>query len=92
MTSRDEGWPGAQRTGNRPIVPVMRYNARLSQHFARDPYAEGIYVIGLFFPVVAAGAARIRTQMSVRHVVEVTQPGRLPSPKGPSREGRGRNP
>jgi glycine C-acetyltransferase len=52
------------KKGDSPIVPVMLYNAKLSQDFARDLYAEGIYVIGFFFPVVPAGAARIRTQMS----------------------------
>jgi glycine C-acetyltransferase len=52
------------KEGDSPIVPVMLYNAKLSQDFARDLYKEGIYVIGFFFPVVPAGQARIRTQMS----------------------------
>jgi glycine C-acetyltransferase len=52
------------KAGDSPIVPVMLYNAKLSQDFARDLYDEGIYVIGFFFPVVPAGQARIRTQMT----------------------------
>jgi glycine C-acetyltransferase len=52
------------KKGESPIVPIMLYNAKLSQDFARDLYDEGIYVIGFFFPVVPAGQARIRTQMS----------------------------
>jgi glycine C-acetyltransferase len=57
------------KEGESPIVPVMLYNAKLSQDFARDLYAEGIYVIGFFFPVVPAGQARIRTQMSADHEI-----------------------
>lgn len=53
--------------GNTPIVPVMLYNARLSQEFSRDLFDEGIYAIGFFFPVVPQGAARIRTQISAAH-------------------------
>jgi len=41
-----------------PIVPIMLFNAKLSQDIARDLFAEGVYVIGFFFPVVAAGQAR----------------------------------
>jgi glycine C-acetyltransferase len=52
------------KTGDSPIVPIMLYSAKLSQDIARDLYAEGIYVIGFFFPVVPAGQARIRTQLS----------------------------
>ena len=52
------------KAGDSPIVPIMLFNAKLSQDMARDLYQEGIYVIGFFFPVVPAGAARIRTQMS----------------------------
>jgi len=55
------------REGDSPIVPIMLFNAKLSQDVARDLYAEGIYVIGFFFPVVAAGQARIRTQLSADH-------------------------
>jgi glycine C-acetyltransferase len=52
------------KDGESPIVPIMLFNAKLSQDIARDLYEEGIYVIGFFFPVVPAGQARIRTQMS----------------------------
>ncbi len=55
------------REGETPIVPVMLYNAKLANNMARDMYAEGIYVIGFFFPVVPAGAARIRVQLSAAH-------------------------
>jgi len=48
-------------------VPVMLYNAKLAQDVARDLYAEGIYAVGFFFPVVPKGAARIRTQLSAAH-------------------------
>ncbi len=58
------------KAGDTPIVPVMLYNAKLAQDFARDLYAEGIYVIGFFFPVVAQGQARIRTQISADHETE----------------------
>ncbi|RKZ03105.1 glycine C-acetyltransferase [Candidatus Fermentibacteria bacterium] len=60
----------AVRPGNTPIVPVMLYNAKLANDMARDMYAEGIYVIGFFFPVVPAGAARIRVQLSAAHTKE----------------------
>ena len=55
------------KDGETPIVPVMLFNAKLSQDFAKDLYAEGIYAIGFFFPVVAKGQARIRTQLSAAH-------------------------
>jgi glycine C-acetyltransferase len=58
------------RPGETPIVPVMLYNAKLANDMARDMYAEGIYVIGFFFPVVPAGAARIRVQLSAAHEEE----------------------
>ena len=48
----------------------MLYNAKLAQDVARDMYAEGIYVVGFFFPVVPNGAARIRTQLSAAHTKE----------------------
>ncbi len=53
--------------GDTPIVPVMLFNAKLSQDFSRDLYDEGIYAIGFFFPVVPQGKARIRTQISAAH-------------------------
>ncbi|UCD18651.1 MAG: glycine C-acetyltransferase [Candidatus Zixiibacteriota bacterium] len=55
------------KKGESPIVPVMLYNAKLAQDMARDLYAEGIYAIGFFFPVVPRGQARIRTQLSAAH-------------------------
>jgi glycine C-acetyltransferase len=55
------------KEGETPIVPVMLFNAKLSQDFARELYDEGIYAIGFFFPVVARGQARIRTQLSASH-------------------------
>lgn len=53
--------------GDTPIVPVMLFNAKLSQDFARDLFEEGVYAIGFFFPVVPQGKARIRTQISAAH-------------------------
>ncbi|MBI4718316.1 MAG: glycine C-acetyltransferase [Planctomycetes bacterium] len=55
------------KPGAHPIVPIMLYNARLSQDVARDLYAEGIYVIGFYYPVVGKGLARIRVQLSAGH-------------------------
>jgi glycine C-acetyltransferase len=57
----------AIQPGTHPIVPIMLYNAKLAQDFARDLYDEGIYVIGFFYPVVAKGQARIRVQLSAAH-------------------------
>ena len=57
------------KEGIHPIVPIMLYNAKLSQDIARDLYYEGIYVIGFFFPVVPKGQARIRTQLSAGHTI-----------------------
>ncbi|PSL35699.1 glycine C-acetyltransferase [Chitinophaga ginsengisoli] len=55
------------KPGDHPIVPVMLYDAVLSQQFADKLLQEGIYVIGFFFPVVAKGQARIRVQLSAAH-------------------------
>lgn len=49
------------------IVPVMLYDAKLSQVMANKLLEEGIYVIGFFFPVVPRGKARIRVQLSAAH-------------------------
>ena len=49
------------------IVPVMLYDAKLSQEMANQLLKEGIYVIGFFFPVVPRGKARIRVQLSAAH-------------------------
>jgi glycine C-acetyltransferase len=55
------------KPGVHPIVPVMLYDAPLAQEFAKRLLDEGIYAVGFFFPVVAKGQARIRTQMSAAH-------------------------
>jgi glycine C-acetyltransferase len=57
------------KSGDTPIVPVMLFNAKLAQDVSRDLYAEGIYAIGFFFPVVPQGQARIRTQISAGHEI-----------------------
>lgn len=56
--------------GDHPIVPIMLYDAPLSQKFADRLLDEGIYVIGFFYPVVPKGKARIRVQMSAAHTQE----------------------
>ena len=56
--------------GDSPIVPVMLYDAKLSQKMADKLLEEGIYVIGFFFPVVPKDKARIRVQISAAHSVE----------------------
>ncbi len=58
------------RPGIHPICPIMLYDAKLAQEFARDLYYEGIYVIGFFYPVVPKGQARIRVQISAAHEEE----------------------
>lgn len=55
------------KPGNSPIVPIMLYDAALSQKFADELLKEGIYAIGFFYPVVAKDQARIRTQLSAAH-------------------------
>ena len=55
------------KPGVHPIVPVMLYDAKLSQDFANRMLEEGIYVIGFYYPVVPQGKARIRVQMSAAH-------------------------
>ena len=49
------------------IVPVMLYDAKLSQTMANELLKEGIYVIGFFYPVVPKQKARIRVQLSAAH-------------------------
>jgi glycine C-acetyltransferase len=53
--------------GDAAIVPVMLYDAKLAQEMAEKLLAEGIYVIGFFYPVVPKGKARIRVQLSAAH-------------------------
>jgi len=55
------------KPGVHPIVPIMLYDAPLAQKFAQQLLAEGIYVIGFFYPVVPKGQARIRVQLSAGH-------------------------
>ena len=55
------------KDGESAIVPIMLYDAALSQEFADKLLAEGIYVIGFFYPVVPQGQARIRVQLSAAH-------------------------
>lgn len=55
------------KPGSHPIVPIMLYNAKLSQDIARDLYDEGVYVVGFYYPVVGKGLARIRVQLSAGH-------------------------
>jgi glycine C-acetyltransferase len=55
------------KDGESAIVPIMLYDAKLSQDMANALLQEGIYVIGFFFPVVAKGQARIRVQLSAAH-------------------------
>lgn len=53
--------------GDSAIVPVMLYDAKLSQDMANALLKKGIYVIGFFYPVVPKGKARIRVQLSAAH-------------------------
>ncbi len=53
--------------GDSAIVPIMLYDATLSQTFANQLLVEGIYVIGFFYPVVPKDQARIRVQLSAAH-------------------------
>jgi glycine C-acetyltransferase len=58
------------KAGVHPIVPVMLYDAKTSQVMSDKLLAEGIYVIGFFFPVVPKDQARIRVQVSAAHTRE----------------------
>ena len=55
------------KPGVHPIVPIMLYDASLSQQFAEKLLEKGIYVIGFYYPVVPKGKARIRVQVSAVH-------------------------
>lgn len=55
------------KPGTHPIVPVMLYDAVLSQKMAEKLLEKGIYVIGFYYPVVPKGQARIRVQISAGH-------------------------
>jgi glycine C-acetyltransferase len=56
--------------GDSPIIPIMLYDAALSQKFADKLLEEGVYAIGFFYPVVPKEKARIRTQISAAHTKE----------------------
>jgi glycine C-acetyltransferase len=58
------------KPGESAIVPVMLYDAGLSQKFAQELLLEGIYAIGFYYPVVPKGEARIRVQLSAAHSQE----------------------
>ena len=56
--------------GEHPIVPVMLYDPRTAQEFARRMLEKGVYVVGFCYPVVPKGRDRIRTQISAGHTKE----------------------
>ena len=58
------------KPGLHPIVPIMLYDAQLSQKMASELLKVGIYVIGFYFPVVPKDQARIRVQLSAIHTRE----------------------
>jgi glycine C-acetyltransferase len=58
------------KPGEHPIVPIMLYDAVISQKMAEKLLEKGIYVIGFYYPVVPKGQARIRVQISAGHTKE----------------------
>jgi glycine C-acetyltransferase len=56
--------------GTHPIVPIMIGDAALAAKFADAMLARGVYVVGVSYPVVPQGKARIRTQISAAHTRE----------------------
>lgn len=58
------------KPGEHPIIPIMLYDAVISQKMAEKLLEKGIYVIGFYYPVVAKGQARIRVQISAEHTKE----------------------
>ena len=58
------------KDGDHPIVPVMLYDAKLSQEMARRLLEKGVFVVGFFYPVVPKNLARIRVQLSASHTKE----------------------
>ena len=58
------------KPGEHPIIPIMLYDAVISQKMAEKLLKKGIYVIGFYYPVVANGQARIRVQISAEHTKE----------------------
>ncbi|HCM67447.1 MAG: glycine C-acetyltransferase [Candidatus Kerfeldbacteria bacterium RIFCSPLOWO2_01_FULL_48_11] len=63
----------ATRGESHPIVPIMLGDAKIAATMAADILAEGIYVIGFWYPVVPQGKARIRVQISAAHTDEHVQ-------------------
>ena len=53
--------------GEHPIVPVMLYDPKIANEFARRMLEKGVYVVGFCYPVVPKGKDRIRTQISAGH-------------------------
>ncbi len=58
------------KPGTHPIIPIMLYDAVVSQKMAEKLLQKGIYVVGFYYPVVAKGQARIRVQISAAHTTE----------------------
>jgi len=58
------------KQGTHPIIPIMLYDAKLSQEMSNRLLDKGVYVIGFFFPVVPKKMARIRVQISATHTIE----------------------
>ncbi len=56
--------------GEHPIVPVMLYDPKVANEFARRMLAKGVYVVGFCYPVVPKGKDRVRTQISAGHTKE----------------------
>lgn len=56
--------------GEHPIIPVMLYDAHVAAEFAARMLKKGVYVVGFSYPVVPAGKARVRTQVSAAHTKE----------------------
>lgn len=59
------------KDGDSAIVPIMLYDAKLSQIMADELLQEGVYVIGFYYPVVPKDQARIRVQLSAAHTTEM---------------------
>ena len=58
------------KKGTHPIVPVMLYDAKISQEMSNKLLDEGVYVVGFFYPVVPKKMARIRVQISASHTIQ----------------------
>jgi len=58
------------KPGTTPIIPVMIYDAKLANEFAKELLEQGIYAVGFYYPIVPKGQARIRLQISAAHTQE----------------------